>query len=127
MQGWKNWFWWGLAFGSLLLLALIAYWADTGTMPPLIKQIYDFPNGDRLGHFAIYGLIAYVFSIASRFRRAQLGRFSVLWGVILAVGLATAEEASQLFIAARTADSIDLLVGYAGIYASTWLPCVKIN
>lgn len=118
-------FWWGLAALGLLLFFFIAYWANTSSMPGWLKAIYDFPNGDRLGHFVIYGLLAYVFSAALGNRRLRLGRFSVAWGVLAAVALATGEEISQLFVASRTADWLDLLAGYAGIFASTFVPCVK--
>lgn len=121
----KNAFWWGLAGWGLLLFALVAYWANSASMPGWLKAIYDFPNGDRLGHFVIYGLLAYVFSTALKYRRVRLGAFSVLWGVLLAIGLATAEELSQFFQPARTPDIWDLLAGYAGIIASTYIPCMK--
>lgn len=113
-----------LALAFFALLLLIAYWADTGSMPDALKVIYNFPNGDRLGHFVLYGVLAYLLTLAFPFRRYQVGGWMVPLGVLLALGLSTLEEASQLFIATRTPDLVDLAAGYLGIFASTRIPCM---
>lgn len=113
--------------GFLLFMVLIIIWADTDTMPTFLRRIYIFPFGDKIGHFVIYGVFAYLLTWAMPARRLKLGRFSLPLGLVIAVAFATLEEASQLFFARRTPDLFDLLMGYLGIYASTWIPCAKEN
>lgn len=107
-------------------MALVIFWANTNTMPLLLRRLYGgFPLADKIGHFVIYGIFAYLLTWAMPFRRVSLGRFSLPLGILIAVAFATLEEASQLFVARRTPDLLDLLMGYLGIYASTWIPCMR--
>ncbi len=112
-----------LALVFFAFLLLIAYWADTGRMPAVLKALYAYPNGDRLGHFILYGLLAYLLVFAFPFAQVRVGRWVMPLGIVLALGVATLEEASQLLIISRTPDLVDLAAGYLGIYASTWIPC----
>lgn len=113
-----------LALAFFAFLMGVAYWANTGSMPALLKAIYAFPNGDRIGHFVLYGLLAYLLTAAFPFWRCKALGWMVPGGALLALGLATLEEASQLFMAARTPDLVDLAAGYLGIFASTLIPCM---
>ena len=112
------------AFIFFIFLLFVAYWADTGTMPSLLKALVSFPNSDRVGHLVLYGVLAYLFSYAFPFRRVRLWRWNLRIGVVIALAFATLEEASQLFIPGRTADLVDLAFGFLGIYLSTWIPCM---
>jgi hypothetical protein len=88
----------------IVFLGLVAFWADTDTMPAILRAVYHFPNGDRVGHFVLYGIWA--------------GLTIWAWprvGAIVATGIAVAEELSQLWMAHRTADWLDLGCGLAGI------------
>ena len=111
--------------GFLLFMILVIIWADTNTMPTWLRQIYIFPFGDKIGHFIIYAVFAYLLTWAMPTRRLKLGRFSLPLGIFIAVAFATLEETSQLFVVRRTPDVFDLLMGYLGIYASTWIPCAQ--
>lgn len=113
--------------GFLLFMILVIIWADTDTMPTFLRRVYGFPFGDKIGHFVIYGVFAYLLTWAMPARRLKLGRFSLPLGLVIAVAFATLEEASQLFVARRTPDFLDLFSGYLGIYASTWIPCMREN
>ena len=114
-----------LAVGFFLFLLMVAYWADTGTMPGWIVAITRFPNSDRVGHLVLYATLAYLLTVAFPFRRVKLWRWSIPLGVVIAIAFASLEEFSQLFIPGRTADFIDLGAGYLGIYLSTWIPCMR--
>lgn len=111
--------------GFVLFMILVIIWADTDTMPTFLRRMYTFPFGDKIGHFVIYGVFAFLLTWAMPARRLNLGRFSLPLGIVIAVAFATLEEASQLFFARRTPDLFDLLMGYLGIYASTWIPCMR--
>lgn len=114
-----------LAIAFVLFLALVIFWANTRTMPTLMRQIYIFPFGDKLGHFVLYAILAYLLTAAMPFKKLSIGKITIPLGVVLALSLATLEEFSQLFIPSRTADWLDLTSGYLGIYASTFIPCMK--
>ena len=115
-----------LAFLFFLFLLLIAYWADTGTMPTFLKAIYDFPNADKLGHFVLYGFLAYLLTVAMPFQHVKILRWIIPLGVVLAASFATLEEISQLFFVNRTASLVDPVTGYAGIFSATlFVPCLR--
>jgi polysaccharide biosynthesis protein VpsQ len=103
-----------LAFLSLGLVAFIIFSADEGTMPVLIKRLYDYPNGDKLGHFLLMGSLAFVVALALPWRWK-------LRGLLILAGLLTLEECSQLLFPRRTFDLLDLACSLAGIAAFGWL------
>jgi VanZ family protein len=111
----------------LFFMALVILWADTNTMPDWLRRIYVFPFGDKIGHLVIYAVFAYLLTWAMPDRRLKLGRISLPLGILIALAFATLEEASQFFVARRTPEWLDLLMGYLGIYLSTWLPCAREN
>ena len=95
--------------------------ADTGNLPHSIRAIYDFPNGDKLGHFILYGLLNFFMT------RAFLSSFpsKSRWQMTLSIGLVlaffiTIEEWSQQFFAARTFDLVDLLASCVGVIVGGW-------
>jgi len=114
-----------IAIAFFIFLLLVAYWADTGSMPAAFKALYAFPNGDRIGHFVLYGTLAYLLTAAFPFRRVRLLRWSLPLGVVLALAFSGLEEFTQLFIASRTPDIFDLAAGWLGVYVSTWIPCMR--
>ncbi len=111
--------------GFVVFLGLIIYWANTASMPALVKQIYRFPFGDKLGHFTLYATLAYLLSLAMPFKKVTIFGKPIALGVLLALGFATLEEFSQFFFPSRTPDLFDLASGYLGIFASTLIPCIR--
>ncbi len=99
-----------------LFIILVIVLADTGNLPRHLKSIYDFPYGDKLGHFVLYGLLNFFITLA--FIRSLPARTPKL--VALSIGLTLAllialEEFSQKYFAKRTFDLIDLMAGYLGL------------
>lgn len=107
------------ALAFFIFLLAVAYWADSGTMPAPLKFVSAFPNGDRLGHFVLYGILAYLVSAAFPSRWVRVRAWRLPLGAVLAACLATLEEISQIFIPARTPDLVDLAAGYLGILVAT--------
>ena len=109
------------AFFLIFIIAVIVL-ADGGNLPRPIRAIYDFPNGDKLGHFILFGLLTFFIT------RAFLSSFpskSRSW-VTLSIGLVLAlliglEEFSQKFFPTRTFNLTDLLASYAGIVTFAFL------
>jgi VanZ family protein len=109
-----------LALLFLLFILLVIVIADTGTMPPFIHALYEFPNGDKLGHFILYGILAFL--LASAFPRpARLGRISAPVVILALLIFAGLEEYSQKFFSTRTSDLVDLTFSFLGILSGTWL------
>jgi len=109
-----------------ILFSLFILWvivnADQGTLPPFIKAVYDFPNGDRVGHFILFGLLN--FFLCQTFLRALPNRSPKLvalsTGLVLAV-LIGVEEFSQRYFSTRTFDLIDLSMSYLGLIVGGWI------
>ena len=105
-----------------IFIIVIIILADNGNIPPFIRSIYDFENGDKLGHFILYGLLT--FFITRTFFSALPSK-SRSW-VTLSVGfilslLIGAEEWSQQFFSTRTFDLIDLSASYLGVVVGGWM------
>lgn len=107
----------GVLFFLFLLLVIAA--ADAGRMPPLLRRLYDFPQGDRLGHVILFGLLAFLL-VAAFPRRLRLGRVHVPAVTCALVLFATAEELSQSLFSTRTFDPIDLICSIVGVLTGTW-------
>ncbi len=103
---------------SFFIISIIIL-ADTDHLPRFIRVIYDFPNGDKLGHFVLFGLLNFFITLAFirslPDRTPKLLAFSI--GLILALLIAL-EEFSQKLFATRTFDLIDLLASYLGLSAA---------
>lgn len=96
--------------------------ADNGGIPPFIRAIYDFPNGDKLGHFILYGLLNFFITLTFLFALPSKSRSWVTLsiGLILSLGIAL-EEWSQQFFPARTFDLVDLLASLLGVLVGGWV------
>ena len=42
-----------VALGFLLFIVLVAIGADTGRLPRALSALYDYPGGDKVGHFGV--------------------------------------------------------------------------
>jgi VanZ family protein len=101
-------------------ILLIIFAADADAIPPFIRDIYRFPGGDLVGHFALYGLLAFLSAWAFP-RRLRVGRFAPAVTSLLVAALALAEEISQFFFPLRTPSLLDLACGLLGILLADWL------
>jgi VanZ family protein len=110
--------WLALLF-VLFMLAVILL-ADLGAIPEPIKMIYRFPNGDRVGHFVLYGILTFLIDSAFP-REVKMARMNLQLGSLVIAILAALEEFSQIFLTLRTADLIDLTFSLLGIACADWL------
>jgi polysaccharide biosynthesis protein VpsQ len=99
---------------SVLFLLYIAWAADTGHMPPVLRHLYDYPNGDRVGHVVVYGTLAFLLHLAFPGTR-QWFRRPIPVAVASLFVFGTAEEFSQGLFPRRTPDAIDLFCTWLGI------------
>lgn len=106
---------------SLFILAIIVL-ADLGSLPPMLNALYDFPLGDKFGHFILFGLLNFLITLTilkSRPEREPL-KLSLAVGSILTL-LITLEEFSQKFFSKRSYDLVDLLASCLGTILGGWV------
>lgn len=107
------------AFFTLFIIIVIVL-ADRDAIPPFIKVLYDFENGDKLGHFILYGLLNFFITLTFiALPNRDANRMALSVGLILAL-IVTAEEFSQQFFSARTFDLIDLAASFVGLLVGGW-------
>lgn len=106
---------------TLFIIAIIVL-ADKNALPPFIRAIYDFPNGDKVGHFILFGLLNFILTLT--FLRAlpnhARSRVALLVGLILALAI-TLEEFSQRYFSSRTFDLVDLAASFLGLLVGGWV------
>ena len=109
-----------IAIGFTIFILVVILLADRGQLG-FLYFIYDFPYGDKLGHFVLYGLLNFFLTrtFLSSGRTSSRNRVAFTTGLILAV-LIGAEEWSQQFFSTRTFSLMDLLASYLGLIAGGW-------
>jgi hypothetical protein len=113
-----------LAVSAIAFVTWVTLSVDGPGLPPLITRLYSYPNGDKLGHLLLMGLLALFLTLALP-RRWQLPALA-----ILSMLLAT-EEYTQRFINGRHSDWLDLVCSLAGVCLfgglALWLTRRKIK
>ncbi len=115
---------WAIFFG--LFLVIIVVLADTRHLGDL-GAIYNFPYGDKVGHFILFGLLSLAVNLSVFEARPNLdrNRLAVIVSLLLALVIGL-EEISQRFFPTRTADIFDWLASCSGVASFAWL-AVKIK
>lgn len=124
-----------LAFIFGLMIIIIVILADTRHLG-FLGALYDFPYGDKVGHFFLFGLFSLVVNLSvfeSRTASAAdasikpgYNRIAINTSLIIAA-FAGLEEFSQLWFPSRTSSLFDLLASCLGIAFFTWLALRIIN
>lgn len=105
-----------------LFILLIIVMADAGVLAQYLGFLYLYPFGDKVGHFVLYGVLAFLLDLGL-FRSAPIQSWKPLaakCGLILAL-LIGIEEFSQQFFSNRTFDLVDLAFSYLGVIFFSWL------
>lgn len=100
----------------------VVYLANTGS--DLLRIFYGIPNFDKVGHFTLFGILAFFVNKAMGCKKTEVLGNVVLTGslwIVLFVGL---EELSQIFIATRNFDVSDLMYDLVGIYLGGFIAVV---
>ncbi|MFC3150831.1 VanZ family protein [Litoribrevibacter euphylliae] len=114
----------GLVCMVLLIFGTL-YQVNQGETYFLVEWLQHVPNGDKIGHLMIFGVLTFMLNLTLLGKSVRLGVPGVKKGVqvnlaLLLVGLfAVTEEFSQLYIASRNFDFMDLgcdAVGMAVFY-----------
>ena len=107
-----------------LLVVAIVIAADRGQLPAFVIALYAFPSGDKVGHFAIFGALAFLLNMSLPLSPASRPWLSLVIGTIVLAALIAAEELSQSLFAGRHASWADLASSYAGIVCLSCLAWV---
>ena len=102
-----------VVFGLGIVVIIVA--ADLGRLPVRRALALVLPWYDKLAHFLLIGIFAFLVNGALRGRRVR--RFGLWWlvGSFWLTVAVTLEEVSQLWLAGRAFDLKDLGANYAGI------------
>ena len=115
---------WAILFGLFIVAVIIL--ADKGQLG-FLYFIYDFPYGDKVGHFILYGILSLLVNLTVFEARphSDFKRLAIITSLILAL-LIGLEEYSQRFFSTRTSDIFDLAASYLGVVFFVWL-AVKLK
>jgi glycopeptide antibiotics resistance protein len=108
-----------ILFAVFLLVIILL--ADAGSLG-FLYFVYDFPYGDKAGHFILFGIFSFLLNLTFLRSRpiSTLKRVAVTVTVTLALVIGL-EEFSQGLFAHRTSDLLDLLSSYTGAMLGAWL------
>ncbi|PHN05825.1 trypsin [Flavilitoribacter nigricans DSM 23189 = NBRC 102662] len=110
-----------LAIGFFLFICWIIFTADTGQVPPQLQQIRKLPYGDKVGHFTLYGMLAFLVNLALNHKRVRIFSLPVLSGALLVGIFAIVEEFTQIAFATRNFELMDMLCDLLGITVFSYL------
>ena len=101
-------------FSLLIVLTVIV--ANMDQFPNWLKRLYDFPGGDKTGHFLLFGILGFLLdrSALALFPKRNPARLILAVSLLLSI-LIGLEEWSQSLFPARTMSFTDLLASYAGV------------
>ena len=111
----KKWLLFETALFSLLIVSIVIA-ANLDQFPRPLKYLYDFPGGDKLGHFVLFGILSFLInnSALSLLPNRIPARLILTVSLLLAI-LIGLEEWSQSLFPARTMSLTDLLASYTGV------------
>jgi polysaccharide biosynthesis protein VpsQ len=101
---------------SLFIIAVIIS-ANTDSLPFQVRRLYNFPGGDKAGHFILFGFLSLLLNKSAPilFPGRNPTRLILTVSLLLAL-LIGLEEWSQSLFPARTMSFSDLVASYAGVF-----------
>lgn len=107
-------------------LLYLTWAADSGNLPTTAGFLYDFRYGDKVGHFLIYGVVAFFLCLAFPCT-FKVWRFHIPYVAVFFLLFALGEEWSQTLFPRRTPDIHDGICSTLGICIGTWAATRKKN
>jgi len=102
-------------------LCWIIYLADAALPSVFFELVSRLPGGDKLGHFGLFGTLAWLLNRSFGYRTFRVVRLRVPLGAAVVLLFAVLEEISQRWFPNRTFDGFDLVADACGIVAFTAL------
>jgi VanZ family protein len=104
-----------------LFICFVIFSADTSRIPSWMYSIYHFPNGDKVGHFILYGIMAFLMNISFPNWKYRVGSVTLPGGGLLFAFFSILEEISQSFFASRSSSLLDVTFSLLGILVFSFL------
>jgi len=104
-----------LTSAFFIFILWVIYMADTGQSSVFFDFVNAIPQGDKMGHVGLFGLLTLGANLGLRFKRIKVGRVNIFSGTVLVSIFALLEEFSQYFAPTRTLDFLDLCADAIGI------------
>ncbi len=107
-----DWNWLVLSAVMLIGITIITIIADLNLVPLFLWQT---PMFDKLGHFGLFGLLAFLLHLALRFRAVRVWGISIPLALVVVMGFCVTDEIHQAVTLTRSADLLDLIADLAGV------------
>ena len=104
-----------LPLSFFLFIGFIIYLADTANYNFAFRMIGAIPNGDKLMHALLYGLMAVFLNYGLNFKSYKIWGFNMQMGAIIVLTFAGLEEISQYWLPSRTCDIVDFVADTIGV------------
>ena len=104
-----------LPLGFFLFIGFIIYLADTADYNFAFRLIGHIPNGDKLMHGLLYGVMALLLNYGLNFKSKKIFGFNMQIGAILVLTFAGLEEITQYWLPSRTCDVFDFVADVVGV------------
>lgn len=110
-----------------LLIATGIYLSNSGQGSLIVGYVKSLPYGDKLGHFFLFGGLAFSLNYALRLRSIRVAFISIPLGSLVVLSFAILEEFTQVYIPSRSFDMFDIYSDVAGVLLFTilnYLPAI---
>jgi VanZ family protein len=111
----KRFFWPTAAVVFLTFIFWIIFRADTGQPTALSSLVRHLPFGDKMGHFLLYGMLAFLVNLALKNRKLKVLGRSCLLGSVMVLVFALLEECTQALLPTRNFELWDMVCDTLGI------------
>ena len=89
--------------------------ADLGRLPGFLAAVYAFPDGDKVGHFGLYGILAFLLVAVVPVADDQKPSRNAILSCLILIVFIGIEEVSQILLANRSADLVDFICSVLGV------------
>ena len=104
-----------LPLSFFLFISFIIYLADTADYNFAFRVIGSIPNGDKLMHGLLYGVMALLLNYGLNFKSKKIFGFNMQVGAIVVLTFAGLEEITQYWLPSRTCDVFDFVADVVGV------------
>ena len=104
-----------LPLGFFIFISFIIYLADTANYNFAFRVIGHIPNGDKLMHGLLYGVMTLLLNYGLNFKSKKIFGFNMQMGAIIVLTFAGLEEITQHWLPSRTCDIFDFVADTVGV------------
>ncbi|OUR71445.1 hypothetical protein A9Q78_09735 [Methylophaga sp. 41_12_T18] len=98
-----------------LFIVWVSFMANSGNDTALFAMVRQIPYGDKIGHFAVFGLLTLAANISLKFKCVYLGPLPIYIGSLFVCFFVIVDEYGQSLYAIRNVEMLDLVASGCGI------------